>query len=110
MSDVISFRANSPLIGTWISNDPFGSTVEYSVFAVPRGFDVVATDIDDGENGQVSDIDWNGETLSFSTLWESTGRLCKCAMKLLSEHRVEFVLTFTEREIWIRKRSSNPQE
>jgi len=35
MVDIIPFQINHPLTGTWISDDPAGSTVEYTILAVP---------------------------------------------------------------------------
>ena len=108
MSNVIPLQKNHLLIGTWIHDEHFGSTVEYSISAVPQGFDVVAIDVSDGENGQVRNIEWNGDTLSFSTYWRSTARLCECKLRILTQDQLEFTVRYAQREIWTRKRHSDP--
>lgn len=94
-----------PLIGTWHSLEETLSVIEYSVHCTVNGFSVVAVDSYDGENGEVSNVEWNDEKqeLKFCCYWASSGRYSKCKFLLYSQDKVEFTYTYTDHEILVRK-------
>jgi len=91
------------LIGTWINGDEYETGVEYIVSAAGRGFAVRAVDRFDGEKGEVSDVKWDGNVLSFAVHWNSTGRFVKARLLAISPNRVDYIYTFTQQEMWHRK-------
>lgn len=107
MSKVIKITSNHPLVGTWVSDDEYGSEVEYVITPAANGFAVNATTTYDGEYAEIYDVKWNGEQLTFSAYWNSSGRFCKCKLLLLSENRVDFTFTYTDHEVLHRKSMEN---
>ena len=91
------------LIGTWINGEEYETDVEYIVSAAGKGFAVRAVDRFDGEKGKVSDVKWDGNVLSFSVHWNSTGRFVKARLQAISPNRVDYTYTFTQQEMWQRK-------
>ena len=94
------------LIGTWVNGDEYETDVEYTVSATRTGFAVRAVDRFDGEKGEVSDVKWDGNTLSFAVHWNSTGRFVKARLLAISPNRVDYTYTFTQQEMWHRKESA----
>ncbi len=93
------------IVGTWVNGDECAAGVEYQVFEGQTGLAVCAIDRFDGEEAQVYDVKWDGEVLSFATHWPSTGRFIKCRLLLISPNRVDFTYTYTQQEMWHRKKS-----
>jgi hypothetical protein len=91
------------LIGTWVNGEEYETDVEYIVSAAGEGFAVRAVDRFDAENGEVSDVKWDGNVLSFAVHWNSTGRFVKARFHAISPNRVDFTYTFTQQEMWHRK-------
>jgi hypothetical protein len=73
------------------------------VSAAGKEFTVRAIDRFDGEEGEVSDVKWDGTALSFAVHWKSTGRLVKARLHAISPNRVDYTYTFTQQEMWHRK-------
>jgi hypothetical protein len=92
-----------PLIGTWFNADEYETDVEYIVSATRKWFAVRAVDRYDGEEGEVSEVKWDGDVLSFAVHWNSTGRFIKARLLAISPNRVEYTYTFTQQEMWHRK-------
>lgn len=105
MADVVTLSSASSLVGTWVSSDEHGSTVQYTVSPVPAGFAVSVGDTYDGELGVVSDIVLRDGVLSFQVLWPSTGRTCQCEMRPVTRDKVDFTFSYTERE-YLRRRAT----
>ena len=91
------------LVGIWVNGDEYATDVEYHVSQVSQGFAVRAVDRFDGEEGEVYDVKWDGDALSFATHWPSTGRFVKCRLLVMSPNRVDFTYTYTQQEMWHRK-------
>jgi hypothetical protein len=96
-----------PLCGVWHDDsldteDYYRS--EYSISAIDGRFHVSGVDRSDGEEFIISDIRWDGEWLSFKSLMPSTQRRGENRMRLLDTNEIEFLFTFTSREVWKRKR------
>lgn len=58
--------ASNPLVGTWGSLDDDGTSVEYRITQARSGLAVSAVDTHDGEAGIVSNVAYDGSTLTFS--------------------------------------------
>ncbi len=91
------------LVGTWASADEFTSDVEYIVSSTGEGFAVRAIDRGDGEEAEVFEVQWDGETLTFAAHWNSTGRFARCRMLAQSRAHVDFTYTYTDHEMLHRK-------
>ena len=76
---------------------------EYSVTVAGGKFSVTGIDQSDGEEFVISNIQWDGEWLSFSSLMESTQRRGVSRIRYVDTNEVEFVFTFTETETWRKK-------
>ena len=67
----------SKLIGKWKHPSPWDSEDYLSIYSV-SGTEtspiVVAQDLNDGEEFEISDVSWNGSVLSFVSLMPSTMR------------------------------------
>ena len=92
------------LLGTWISHDEVGSTVEHWVRAHKGLYRVTCVDTYDGELGEVYDVKWDGERLRYCIYWASSGRFAKNSILRLSANQVELTYTFTDTELLRRKR------
>lgn len=69
---VLRLFADHPLVGRWVvAND--GSTIEFKVAAVSRGFAVTARDSDDGEVYPIESVRWDGTALLFNLFVPSNG-------------------------------------
>jgi hypothetical protein len=95
-----------PLCGTWIASsedtdDYFRS--QYSITALDGEFRVTGIDCGDGEQFVISDVQWDGEWLTFKSFMPSTKRRGVNRMRFIDTHEIEFLFTFTVREIWRRK-------
>ena len=92
-----------PLVGSWVNGDEYATETEYIVTSHDTGFRVRAVDRYDGEVLDVFEVKWDGQTLSFGTLCNSTGRFLRCRMETISKNRVSFTYTYTANETWHRK-------
>lgn len=92
-----------PLVGSWVNGDEYATETEYIVSSHGSGFRVRAIDRYDGEVGDVFEVKWDGETLSFAVHWNSTGRFLRCRLVAISKNRVSYTYTFTDNETWQRK-------
>ena len=93
------------LVGVWVNGDEYATEVEYVVSAVGEGFGIRAIDRYDGEEAEVYDVKWDGKVLSFATHWPSTGRFVKCRLQVISQNRVDYTYTYTQQEMWHRKKA-----
>jgi hypothetical protein len=106
MHDRPPIDENHPLCGTWRATDDGGDEylrAEYSVKAANGQFHVSAIDRSDNERFVITDVNWDGEWLSFSSFVPSTERRGQSRIRYLDTHEIEFFFTFTVREVW-RKR------
>lgn len=99
-------RAKEPtIVGVWVNGDEYKTDVEYQVSRKGEGFAIRAVDRFDGERAEVYDVNWDGEILTFSTHWPSSGRFVKCRLMAISPNRVDFTYTYTQQEMRHRKRA-----
>jgi hypothetical protein len=110
--NIIPMRRKKPktkkphiLVGTWVNGDEYATEVEFLVRALGSGFGVRAIDRYDGEEAEVYDVKWDGTALSFATHWRSTGRFMKCRLHVISQNRVDYTYTYTQQEMWHRKKA-----
>lgn len=106
MNPKVEIALDSNLCGTWYCKsdetwDYIGA--EYSVSIKNGEFHVSGKDTSDGEEFEVSDICWNGISLTFHGYMPSTGRCSLNQIRYIGGGRIEFLFTFIEREIWTRK-------
>lgn len=99
-------NADHPLIGTWVGEGE-DSRCHYTIKSSGTSFTVTAIDAIDGEELIISDVDWDGENLTFTSLMPSTGRIGKNVMHLITNNDVEFQFTFTVTETWHKIKQSN---
>jgi hypothetical protein len=94
---------SNPLCGVWRyleddSDDYFRA--EYTVSVSNGAFQVSGIDRSDGEAFEISDISWNGVTLSFHSYVPSTARCGISQIRYVGDGKVEFLFTFTVLEVW----------
>lgn len=93
------------LVGIWASGDENYSDVELTV---TRSGDSYAVQVRDGFDGEVADTFetlWDDRILSFSAHWNFTGRFARYRLLLLSANRVDVTYTYTDNEMFHRKRT-----
>jgi hypothetical protein len=104
MSTKLPLDERHPLCGTWIasSDDTDDYGVEYSISVVDGEFHVAGVDHADDEQFAISEVHWDGEWLTFTSFMPSTQRRGHSRMRYLDTNEIEFLFTFTVREIWRR--------
>ena len=103
MSNIVQLNLSHPLVGTWCGEGE-DSRAEYTVAVRSEGFSITGIDSIDGEMFVISEVSWDGERLIFSSLMPSTGRRSTNIFRLISNDQVEYTFTFTETEIWRKKK------
>lgn len=93
------------LVGTWLNGSEYASEVEFTITRSGDSYTVRLRDGYDGEESEVFDIVWNGEVLSFATHWKSTGRFARYRLLPLSANRLDVTYTYTDNEMYHRKRT-----
>jgi len=93
------------VVGTWFNADEYETEVEYIVSCAGWSYAVRAVDRFDSEDGDVYDVKWDGDALSFAVHWNSTGRLIKARLLVISPNRVDYTYTYTQQEMWHRKKT-----
>ena len=93
------------LVGTWFNADEYGSEVEFTITRAGGSYAVRVSDPGDGEIADVFETAWDGKVLSFAAHWNSTGRFARYRLLLLSAHRINVTYTYTDHEVYHRKRT-----
>jgi len=93
------------LVGTWFNADEYATEVELTVTRSGDSYVVRVCDRYDGELADVFETAWDGEVLSFAAHWNSTGRFARYRLLLLSANRVDVTYTYTDTEMYHRKRT-----
>ena len=70
-------QLDNRFFGTWVCSDTFGSEVEVDIQEIEGKYVIDVLDHYDKEGGVVSDIEWDGTLLKFTTKWSSTNHICK---------------------------------
>jgi len=87
---------NEQLIGTWVSEDE-DTTSNFTIAIHQNKYNVSGIDLSDGEIYKIEHIEWNGASLSFTTLMPSTGYSVKYDITPHSENEAESALTVQEK-------------
>jgi hypothetical protein len=94
-----------PLVGTWFNADEYATEVEFTISRSGDSYAVRVCDRHDGEVADVFETAWDGRALSFAAHWNSTGRFARYRLLHLSANRIDVTYTYTEREMYHRKRT-----
>jgi len=92
------------LVGTWFNADEYATEVEFTVTRSGDSYFVQVSDRSDGELADIFETAWDGRTLSFAAHWNSTGRLARYRLQVLSANRIDVTYTYTDKEMYHRKR------
>lgn len=90
------------LVGNWHNPEGDDPRVVCMINLNHHRWSISAEDIGDGERLRVTDVQWNGRSLSFRTTMPSTGQVCRRILKPISPNKLQVVLQFKEPEIWER--------
>lgn len=88
-------------VGKWVSTIPWSSDdyiMEYAISLKGDSFQIDATDMQDGEKMVISDITFDGTTLSFVSLMPSTERRGINKFRVIDDDLLESEFTFTVKE------------
>ncbi len=100
-------KKKDSFVGVWVSIDePYTSTVHFTVKKDRQKYTVTALDADDGEKAEVYDVQWDGKSgvLRFSCYWESSGRFTKCKFMQTDEDKISMTFTYTDHDVLVRKK------
>jgi hypothetical protein len=92
------------LVGKWFNGDELASDVEFEISRSADSYLVSVRDADDGEDADVFETAWDGQALSFAAHWNSSGRFVRYRLLLLSANRIDVTYTYTDSEMYHRKR------
>jgi hypothetical protein len=98
-------RGRDLLTGTWFNADEYASEVEFTVTRDGDSYAVLARDTYDGEEADIFETAYTGDVLSFAAHWNSTGRFARYKLMLLSPNRLSVTYTYTDNEMYHRKRT-----
>ena len=93
------------LVGTWFNADEYATEVEFIITRSGNSYAVRVCDRYDGEEADIFETAWNGRILSFAAHWNSTGRFARYRLLLLSANRIDVTYTYTDSEMYHRKRT-----
>lgn len=88
------------LVGNWHNPEGDDPRVVCMISLNNHRWSISAEDIGDGERLRVTDVQWNGRSLSFRTIMPSTGQVCRRILKPISPNKLQVVLQFKEPEVW----------
>ncbi|MFA6008445.1 MAG: hypothetical protein WC799_00570 [Desulfobacteraceae bacterium] len=89
-----------PLIGTWITDNE-DSDAAFSITFEDGAFKVHGFCRSDGEEFEISNLEWNGEWLRFTAKMLSTDTISKNAFRIRPDGRANLELTIFE--VWKKK-------
>ena len=93
----------NPYVGVWVGPDEYTAEVQYTVTESAIGLSVAAHDPSDGEVANVGDVNFSDGVLSFVATWPSTGRVCRCELRLVDQSTLDLTFTYTDRARLVRK-------
>jgi hypothetical protein len=99
---VLRLHADHPLIGTWVVADD-SSSIEFQIRPAPRGFEVLASDSNDGEKFVVSNVRWDGRALRFELLVPSNGTRAEHCFRARPDGSIEDRFTARYIDVLVRK-------
>jgi hypothetical protein len=95
-----SVLADHPLIGTWITEEE-DSDVAFLVGVANNQFQVSGFCRSDGEKFEITQVEWDGEALSFVARMPSTDTTTKSIFRIRPDGMADLELTLYE--IWKKK-------
>lgn len=87
-----------PIQGSWVSVDPQNSDdylTEYIIESDNKSFKVKAVDLRDDEEMEISNINWQDKTLTFTSFTPSTDRIAINRFRVKENGNIESKFTFT---------------
>lgn len=94
---MISVSSDHPLVGTWITSEEDSNAA--FIFEVSNNqFRVSGFCRTDGEQFQMSDVNWDGQALSFVALMPSTNTVSRNIFRMRPDGTADLALTTYE--IW----------
>jgi hypothetical protein len=101
----VPVRYNHPLVGTWqeVENSILESSVIYKITVVNGHFVVSGIEEDDRTKLKISDVQWDGAALEFTSLFPPTGHRVRHVFRAHRPGLVDHQVTYTVHELW-RKR------
>ena len=100
-----SKKTRPSLIGTWFNADEYATEVEFIITDSDDMLSVRVRDRHDNEEADVFETAYDGRVLSFAAHWNSTGRFARYKLMLLSANRLSVTYTYTDNEMYHRKRN-----
>jgi hypothetical protein len=85
MAKVVRLTSGHVLAGVWAATD---SAVHYTITPSGSGFTVSAVDTEDGEELEISGVQWDGRVLRFTSVCLATGWRLDHVMEVTSEGAV----------------------
>jgi hypothetical protein len=97
MPKVVRLTSGHILAGVWAATD---SAVHYTITPSGAGFTVSAVNTEDGEELQVSGVQWDGRALRFTSVCVSTGWRLDHVLEVTSQGTVSH--QYSRRDDWHR--------
>ena len=94
-------QAEHPLIGTWVTNDE-DSDAAFTFSVADGEFRVSGFCQSDGEEFEVSGVNWDGTALTFTARMPSTGCVTKNVFRIRPDGKLD--LELTTHEVWKKRR------
>jgi hypothetical protein len=92
--------SDHPLVGTWITDEE-DSNAAFTISAKSGEFCVSGFCRSDGEKFEITQVEWDGETLRFVARMPSTDTSMKNAFRLRPDGKADLELTIYE--VWKKK-------
>lgn len=93
-------QADHPLIGTWVTSDE-DSDAAFTFSVADGEFCVSGFCQSDGEEFEISGVNWDGVALTFNAIMPSTGFATKNVFSIRPDGKLD--LELTTREVWKKK-------
>ena len=97
MPKVVRLTSSHLLAGVWAASD---SSVRYSINPKGATFEVSAVDSEDGEALVISNVDWDGRVLRFTSVCPSTGWRLDHVLEVTSTGAVSH--RYSRQDEWLR--------
>jgi hypothetical protein len=100
-------KSKHPFVGVWEGEED-DLRYEYTIIPTSSGFDVSIIDFVDGEELEVSKVNFEGKKLKFEAVMPSTGEHGYYIFKAISADKIEITYTLMQRWIYKRFRRNKP--
>lgn len=106
-SMTLTVRNDHPLCGTWIADEE-DSMAAYIIEAENGSFKVSGFCRPSGEDLEITELEWNGTSLSFMSRLSSPDSLMCCVFAMRGDGRAD--LAYTIYEVWLRERTPHHRQ